>query len=120
MTGFIVSLVASILALGGLVFDGSRLVAARAELADHAAGAARAAAQQLVDVRLGNERIDVDDGRTAALRYLARHGLDGQVRINGLRVEVTVESVVPMTLLAAVGVNDQVVVVTRQAELVEQ
>lgn len=120
MTGFVVSLVTAILAVAGLVFDGSRLVAARAELADHAAASARIAAQHLVDVRLGEERIDPDEGRFAAMRYLASRGLEGNVRVNRLTVEVTVVEVVPMTLLSAVGVRDRVMVVTREAELVEQ
>lgn len=120
MTGFVVSLVTAILAVAGLVFDGSRLVAARAELADHAAASARIAAQHLVDVRLGEERIDQDEGRSAAMRYLASLGLEGNVRINRLTVEVTVAKVVPMTLLSAVGVRDRVMVVTREAALVER
>ena len=120
MTGFVVSLVTAILAVAGLVFDGSRLVAARAELADHAAASARIAAQHLVDVRLGEERIDPDECRSAAMRYLASRGLEGNVRVNRLAVEVTVVKVVPMTLLSAVGVRNRVMVVTREAELVEQ
>ena len=54
------------------------------------------------------------------MRYLASRGLEGNVRVNRLAVEVTVVKVVPMTLLSAVGVRDRVMVVTREAELVEQ
>lgn len=120
MTGFVVSLVTMMFAVAGLVFDGSRLVAARAELGDHAAGAARIAAQHVVDVRLGDERIDIDGGSAAAMHYLAAHNLDGTVRIDGLTVEVTVLRSIPLVLLSAIGVRERLLVVTREAELVER
>lgn len=119
MSGFVVSLVAGLLSVAALVFDGSRLVAARAELNDHAANAARAAAQEIVDVRLGAERIDPLAGRSAARRYLERHDLAGDVDIEGLRVRVTVSTVVPMTLLSLVGVGPRSVSATRLVVVVD-
>jgi hypothetical protein len=102
------------------VFDGSRLVSQRAALDDHAANAARAAAQEIVDIRLGNERIDPRAGSAAAHRYLAQHELFGSVRIDGLNVEVTVVQNVRMTLLALAGVGDQVVASTREVRVVDE
>lgn len=119
MSGFVVSLVAGLLSVAALVFDGSRLVAARAELNDHSANAARAAAQEIVDVRLGSERIDPDAGRSAARRYLNRHGLSGDVDIAGLKVRVTVAKVVPMTLLSLIGVGPRSVSATRVVVVVD-
>jgi Flp pilus assembly protein TadG len=120
VSGFVVSLFLGLMAMAGLVFDGSRLVAARAEIDDHAANAARAAAQEIVDVRLGQERIDPQAGSAAARGYLAAHGLDGTVQIDGLRVRVTVVDTVPMTLLALVGVDERVVATTRVVEMIDE
>jgi hypothetical protein len=119
MSGFVVSLVAGLLSVAALVFDGSRLVAVRAELNDHAANAARAAAQEIVDVRLGAERIDPQSGRLAARRYLDRHDLVGEVEIEGLKVRVSVATVVPMTLLSLVGVGPRSVSATRVVVVVD-
>jgi hypothetical protein len=109
----------SIIALSALVFDGARLVAARAELEDHAANAGRAAAQEIINIRLGAERIDPVAGREAALRYLELHGLGGDVRIAGLQVEVALSRSVPMTLLAHVGISQRRVAVERTVWVIE-
>lgn len=119
MSGFVVSLLGGIIAVAALVFDGSRLVATQASINDHAANAARAAAQEIVDVRLGNERIDPEAGRAAAMNYLLRHDLVGNVNIVGLRAEVTVSEVVPMTLLSLVGVESRRVSATRVVVMVD-
>ena len=47
-------------------------------------------------------------------------GFDGSVQIEGLRVQVTVSDTVTMTLLALVGVGDQVVQTTRQVRVVDE
>jgi len=88
VTGLLVGMFTSIIALSALVFDGARLVAARAELEDHAANAGRAAAQEVIDIRLGAERIDPVAGREAALRYLELHGLGAHVGLSQRRVAV--------------------------------
>ena len=119
VTGLLVGMFTSIIALSALVFDGARLVAARAELEDHAANAGRAAAQEVIDIRLGAERIDPVAGREAALRYLELHGLGGDVRIAGLQVEVALSRSVPMTLLANVGISQRRVAVERTVWVIE-
>lgn len=120
MSGFVVSIFAGLISLSALVFDGARLVSQRAALDDHTANAARAAAQEIIDIRLGTERIDPQAGSAAAHRYLAQHDLVGNVRIDGLSVEVTVVRIVPMTLLSLVGVKDQVVASTREVQVVDE
>ncbi|NCZ68393.1 MAG: hypothetical protein EBY84_07905 [Acidimicrobiia bacterium] len=119
VTGLLVGMFTSIIALSALVFDGARLVAARAELEDHAANAGRAAAQEVIDIRLGSERIDPVAGREAALRYLELHGLGGDVRIAGLQVEVALSRAVPMTLLAHVGISQRRVAVERTVWVID-
>ena len=120
MSGFVVSIFAAMISLSALVVDGARLISARAEIDDHAANAARAAAQEIIDIRLGDERIDPQSGGEVAHRYLAAHGLVGSVRIDGLRVEVTVVDIVPMTLLAFVGINERTVATTREVRVVDE
>ena len=119
VTGLLVGMFTSIIALSALVFDGARLVAARAELEDHAANAGRAAAQEIIDIRLGAERIDPVAGREAARRYLELHGLGGDVRIAGLQVEVALSRSVPMTLLAYVGISQRRVAVERTVWVID-
>jgi hypothetical protein len=119
VTGLLVGMFTSIIALSALVFDGARLVAARAELEDHAANAGRAAAQEIIDIRLGAERIDPAAGREAALRYLELHGLGGDVRIAGLQVEVALSRSVPMMLLAHVGISQRHVAVERTVWVID-
>ena len=120
MSGFVVCIFSAMVALSALVVDGARLVSARAAIDDHAANAARSAAQEIIDIRLNNERIDPQAGSAAAPRYLAENGLIGSVQIEGLRVQVTVSDTVTMTLLALVGVGDQVVQTTRQVRVVDE
>jgi hypothetical protein len=119
VAGLLVGMFTSIIALSALVFDGARLVAARAELEDHAANAGRAAAQEIIDIRLGAERIDPVAGREAALRYLELHGMGGDVRIAGLQVEVALSRAVPMTLLAHVGISQRRVAVERTVWVID-
>ncbi len=119
VSGLLVGMFMSIIALSALVFDGARLVAARAQLEDHAANAGRAAAQEVIDIRLGTERIDPTAGREAALRYLELHGLAGTVQIAGLRVKVAVARNVPMTLLSFVGVTNRHVAVEREVWVID-
>lgn len=120
MSGFVVSVVGALFAVSAFVFDGARVVAARAALDDHAANAARAAAQEIIDVRLDNERIDPVRGRSAATAYLARHGMSGSIRIDGLRVEVALTEVLPMTLLRIIGVQDRRIATVREVVVVDQ
>jgi len=120
VSGFVVSLCMALVAVAGFVFDGSRLVATRAEINDHAANAARAAAQEIIDVRLGAERIDPEKGTISARQYLQHHGLTGDVDIEGLRVRVTIVKQVPMTLLSLVGVGERTVSTTREVLMVDQ
>jgi hypothetical protein len=120
VSGFVVSIFAAMIALSALVFDGARVVAARAALDDHAANAARAAAQEIVDIRLGRERIDPRAGSEAAHRYLMTHDVVGTVRIDGLQVEVTIVETIPMTLLKLIGIQQHVVATTREVQVVDE
>ena len=120
MTGFVVSIVAGIIAVAGLVFDGSRLLATRAQLEDHAGNAARAAAQEIIDVRLDRERIDPREGARAAHEYLEMHGVWGEVSIQELSVRVSVSQEVPMTMLTLVGVRSRMVSAVREAVMVDE
>ncbi|NCX18488.1 MAG: hypothetical protein EBX15_07055 [Acidimicrobiia bacterium] len=49
VTGLLVGMFTSIIALSALVFDGARLIAARAELEDHEAFTGQATGHQIVE-----------------------------------------------------------------------
>jgi Flp pilus assembly protein TadG len=120
VSGFVVSVFTALVAMAALAFDGTRLIAGHAEISDHAASAARLAAQEVIDIRLGKERIDPQAGRSAARQYLDQHGLTGHVQVDGLRVTVTIEKSVAMTLLSVVGISERVVATVRQVEVVDE
>jgi len=120
VSGFVVSLMAGFIAVAGLVFDGSRLLAAHAALEDHAGNAARAAAQEVIDVRRDQERIDPREGARNAHDYLSTHGLTGDVVIHEMWVRVSLRDEVPMTLLALIGVSARTVSVVREVEMIDE
>lgn len=116
MSAFVVCLALAFLMLAGLSVDGGRLVAARTRAADLAENAARAGAQEIVDIRAGVRRVDPVAARRTASAYLAAHGVDGSVTVAGNRVVVTVEITQRPTLLRLAGVTSRTVRATRSSE----
>lgn len=93
------------------------MVAARIEVADHAENAARIGAQQVTGIRSGERFIDAPRARAAALGYLRRFDVDGDVRVEPGSVTVTARRIEKTTLLRLVGVTEQSLSATRRAEL---
>lgn len=108
----------ALLVLGGLVYDGGRVLTARREANNLARQAARAGAQQLDEdsIRLGNPRLDTTAAESAAREYLERRDLTPvAVEVRDSTVTVTVELVQPTSLLALVGIDDRTVTSTASA-----
>lgn len=114
ISGFVVVLTLAIVACGGLVVDGGRLVGAKIEASDHAENAARAGAQEVI-TRDGVAILDQPAAATRANSYLAAHGLTGVVAVTAGRITVTVNLVVPMTLLTLVDIAQKSVSATRSS-----
>lgn len=108
----------ALLVLGGLVYDGGRVLTARREANNLARQAARAGAQQLDEdsIRLGDPRLDTTAAEVAAREYLERRDLiPVAVEVRDSTVTVTVELVQPTPLLALVGIEDRTVTSTASA-----
>lgn len=120
VSAFVVCLVATFVVAAGLAVDSGRLVASRITIADHAENAARVAAQQASGLRSGERILDPDRARRAALEYLARFGLEGEVIVDARSVVVSAETTEKMTLLRLVGIESRIVAATRRAELADR
>lgn len=108
----------ALLVLGGLVFDGGRVLTTRREANNLARQAARAGAQQLDEssIRSGTPTLDTFAAETAAREYLARREVTPlAVVVAGTTVTVTVELVQPTPLLALVGIDERTVTSTASA-----
>jgi hypothetical protein len=119
ISAFVVCSVMTLVSLAGLAFDGGRVVATYAELADAAQNAARMGDQFLVGVRAGQPRVDVDAGTRAVRDYLRVRGLSCDVSVEGRMISVTVRTSIHMRILSIIGVSPRRVEVTRRAALVE-
>lgn len=120
ISAFVVCLASTFVVVAGLAVDSGRLVAARIAVADHAENAARIAVQQVRGLRAGERTVDAVAARAAALQYLARFELTGDIGIDLHSVTVTTRIVETMTLLRLVGIESRTVSATRRAELVDR
>lgn len=108
----------ALLVLGGLVYDGGRVLTARREANNLARQAARAGAQQLDEdsIRVGNPTLESTAAEAAAREYLARREVTPlAVEVLDSTVTVTVELVQPTPLLALVGIDERTVTSTASA-----
>jgi Flp pilus assembly protein TadG len=99
-----------LLAVAALVIDGGVLFAERRDLQGLADGAARAGAMAVNEELLretGDVRLDPVAARTAAGRYLAAGGFQGEVRIDAdtLSVTVDLEESRPTLMMGLLGVR---------------
>ena len=108
----------ALLVLGGLVYDGGRVLTTRREANNLARQAARAGAQQLDEdsIRAGTPALDSSAAEAAAREYLARREVTPlAVEVVDSTVTVTVELVQPTPLLALVGIDERTVTSTASA-----
>lgn len=118
LSAFVVSITTACLSLVAFVHDSGRTLANYVTVADAAQNAARIGAQSIVDIRLGNPRIDSDVAIAQAQKYLRDAGLSGTVRTDHHTVTVQVERHISTTLLGLFGVGSQKIRVTRSAIVV--
>jgi Flp pilus assembly protein TadG len=113
VTAFVVTLVAAFVACAALALDGGRLIAARIAAGDHAENAARAAAQELTELRAGARTVEPIRARARAAAYLDQHGVAGEVVVTPASVTVTVVLEHRPTLLGLIGIGPRLVRATR-------
>jgi hypothetical protein len=109
VTVFVVTMTMALLLFAGLVVDGGAVLAARRQAIDVAEQAALAGAQgiRVADVRTGlDPTIDPVLAAASAQAYLDEVGREGEVRVVGHDVEVTVSIERPMLILGLAGLGD--------------
>lgn len=116
---FVVIVTVALISIAGLVLDGGRLMAARREVQDIAANAARAGAQELDEdhLRAGRTRIDPIAGAAAISDYLAQTPATGTSSVSGDAVTVQARMPVRM-LLPLTGTRQRTVTATQRARAV--
>ena len=102
-------------ACAGLAVDGGRLVAAKVQLADQAENTARAGTQEIMGLRTGDPKVDVDKAISTAQDFMTLHQIHGQVSATESEVTVTTTRVVPMSLLKLFGVGSRLISAQRSA-----
>lgn len=109
VTAFVAIFAIALLLVGGLVFDGGSILAARRTAIDEADGAARAGAQAVSVNALrqtgGPIAINEQAARLRVRDYLAPTGHTGTVTVNGDTVSVDVTFTRKTTILGMVGVG---------------
>lgn len=107
----------ALFALFGLVLDGGRALAAKAEDASVASRAARAGAEQLSQaaIRQGSATLDVPAATSAARAVLAANDKSGTVQVSSGQVRVEVDETVSTDVLGLIGVTSLHVSVTETA-----
>jgi Flp pilus assembly protein TadG len=120
VSAFVLGLMMTFVVCAGLGVDGGRLVTNRLELADHAENAARVGAQELTNLRTGEQTIDQNQATLSASNYLLANAIDGEVLTTPNSVTVTVNREVEMSLLKLFGANNHEITVTRTAKPSDQ
>ena len=120
----VLALMIAVIAAGGLVIDGGRIMAARREAATVAASAARTAAQEL-DVAGFEDTNTValvpDDAVNVARTLLTQQGYDDtDITVTGDTIRVVVRDDVPLTLLSLFGIGDRHITAAATAILTQQ
>lgn len=106
VTVVVVTLTFALLMLGGLVFDGGRIITAQHQADAVAQAAARASAQQLDEGSLrGSDQVIIDRvaGERRAYDYLRDAGYTGTVTVDAAVASVTVEREQTTSLLGLIG-----------------
>ena len=119
VSAFVVALTLACLLAAGLALDGGRLVAARLQVDDIAANAARAGAQQVVGLRAGERSLDPSRAEAAARQVLAAAGASGSVRVAGRSITVTASRTQSMLLLGLAGLASRTVTASATAQAKE-
>jgi Flp pilus assembly protein TadG len=114
---FTATVVAALMACGGLAVDGGRILAARREAAGIAAAAARRGSQELAWDRAvaGEAQLDADRATAAARAAVSQAGASGSASATPDKVTVTVTIDEPTVILGWFGIGPKTVTATRRA-----
>lgn len=119
ISGIVVCLVLSLMAVVGLVFDGGKVIETYGELASLSASAARLGGQEIEGIQDGNLRINKSRAREVMTRYLGEHQLVGTFVIGDTDISVTINRDVKMSFFQLLGVETRTVQVVRSVTVVK-
>lgn len=116
VSAFVVCLTTLMVCVAGLVADGGRYVAAHTRAASAALASARFGAQNMVDIRVGDPRVDCPAASRDARSYASTRGVHATVRCDPQGITVTVNGSVSMPFLSLFGVAMRPFSVERRVE----
>ncbi|MEZ5219626.1 MAG: pilus assembly protein TadG-related protein [Ilumatobacteraceae bacterium] len=119
ITAFVAALTVGLILGAGLVYDGGRIISARNEAADLAENAARAGAQEIVDIRAGSWHLDPAAAASTANAFRRPGRRRPGERNDGVRDRLGAADR-STTFLGAIGVGPRTVTATRTAEAVDR
>lgn len=119
LSGVVVCLVAALVSVAGLTFDGGRVVSTYSHLASIAATTARLGAQEITGIQDGDIHIDAQSASSIMNDFLRRHRLRGDFVIGEKTISVTVARSVPMRLFGLLSLSSRHVSATRAVEILQ-
>ena len=119
ISGVVVCLAMSLVAVIGLTVEGGVAVRTYGELASMSASAARIGGQEISGIQSGHIHIDERRAAHAMTQFLRAHGEIGEFEIQGVNVSVTVRRIVKTQFLKFFGVSSRTVIVTRSVTVVK-
>lgn len=118
VSALVVCLASTFAMLGGLAFDGGRVVNTYVQLSDIAENAARLGAQNIVGIRAGDPHIDARKAAESMDQFLREFSLRGRYSFSDASITVELTRTLAMTTLKMVGVSSRRVHVKRTVMVV--
>lgn len=119
ISGLVVCLVMSMMAVVGLSVEGGRVVKTYGELASLAGSAARLGGQRVEGIQDGHIRIDRSQAVATVADYLNLHHTFGEITVGTTGIQVTLRRTVHLSFLRMVGVGSRTVTVSRSVAVVK-
>ena len=119
VSGLIVCLVMSMMAVVGMSLEGGRVIQTYGELAALSGSAARLGGQQIGGIQDGHVHIDKPRAKTAMSDFLRLHHVSGEFTVGTTDVSVTLKREVHLPFLRIIGVSSRTVMVTRSVVVVK-
>lgn len=113
ISGLVVCLVMSCIAVVGISLDGGRIVQTYGELASLSASAARLGGQEISGIQDSSIRIDKTRASAAMRSFLGTHQEVGEFQIGTTTIRVTLRRIVDTSFLRMLGISSREVTVTR-------
>jgi len=119
ISGVVVCLVMSMMAVVGLSVEGGRVVKTYGELASLAGSAARLGGQQVEGIQEGRIQIDKSQAKATMADFLRLHHTVGEFTFGTTGITVTVQRTVDLPFLRIFNMPSRIVTVSRSVVVVK-